>query len=642
MKDCSEVKKSQRRIFRIFREFSGHSPEDFTSFESITKVLHTPVDGASLGVGRMLFGLMMMIDIPEERSGGDLDLRWGNPRDCRFPLFTFLAPLSLPWMGIIYGIMWFGALGICIGYRFRASCLMFCLPYWYIFFLDKSSWNNHSYLYGLLSILFFFTSANKFCAFDAKMATNNYRDTEVPFWNYFLLKFQFFILYFVAGLKKFSIEWLSGYAMTNLGYHWIFAPFRIILGAGMTDLLIIHWFGFLFDLTIAFFLIWRRTRPVASLVAAAFHLMNSRLFTIGMFPWVCLVEMPLFYTFDWPRRIFRKDTKNTSQAPKDREVAKSTSKSTSQQRLTTTWIILYMALQFFLPYSHFITKGYNNWTEGLYGYSWDMMVHSWDTVLISIKVVDKKNNHTLYVEPYAFSETDRWTKHADMALQYAECVHRNLVEGVAEAKTTEIDPQHVAIFFDIWCSMNKRFFDPRTDLLRAHWSPFEQTTWVLPLLSELSYLRPRMAEIAEDVLMWNNYTDIMFIADFPGLQMENFISKDLDNVTITCIDGSVRVSSEASDDTMTLTPGQSVKLHAGIFHRVLVLGETPACYMYTFQNQTMKNLTEGGHLLVEDEPPLLPIVDELHHRWENFVKFFAHVGNSLLFEVYGVPMPMRI
>lgn len=48
----------------------------------------------------------------------------------------------------------------------------------------------------------------------------------VPFWNYFILKFQFVLLYFYAGVKKMSPEWLSGYAMTHLSYHWVFTPFR--------------------------------------------------------------------------------------------------------------------------------------------------------------------------------------------------------------------------------------------------------------------------------------------------------------------------------------------------------------------------------------------------------------------------------
>jgi vitamin K-dependent gamma-carboxylase len=50
---------------------------------------------------------MMLLDIPEERSG-DLDLRWGMPKDCRFPLFPFIKPLSFPKMGLVYFLMWIG------------------------------------------------------------------------------------------------------------------------------------------------------------------------------------------------------------------------------------------------------------------------------------------------------------------------------------------------------------------------------------------------------------------------------------------------------------------------------------------------------------------------------------------------------
>lgn len=34
------------------------------------------------------------------------------------------------------------------------------------------------------------------------------------------------MLYFLAGLKKSNMEWLEGYAMTNIGKHWVFEPFR--------------------------------------------------------------------------------------------------------------------------------------------------------------------------------------------------------------------------------------------------------------------------------------------------------------------------------------------------------------------------------------------------------------------------------
>lgn len=55
-----------------------------------------------------------------------------------------------------------------------------------------------------------------------------------------------------AGLKKFSLEWLSGYAMSNLSYHWVFAPFRQVIDPELIDLLIVHWFTAFFDVSIAF------------------------------------------------------------------------------------------------------------------------------------------------------------------------------------------------------------------------------------------------------------------------------------------------------------------------------------------------------------------------------------------------------
>nr|XP_047911705.1 vitamin K-dependent gamma-carboxylase [Anser cygnoides] len=37
------------------------------------------------------------------------------------------------------------------GFCYRLSTLAFLGPYWYLLLLDKTTWNNHSYLYGLLA-----------------------------------------------------------------------------------------------------------------------------------------------------------------------------------------------------------------------------------------------------------------------------------------------------------------------------------------------------------------------------------------------------------------------------------------------------------------------------------------------------------
>lgn len=107
----------------------------------------------------------------------------------------------------------------------------------------------------------------------------------------------------MAGMKKGTAEWLTGYSVQNLSEHWVFDPFKYFLTVQQTDYLVVHWFVFVFDLTVALWMMWSITRHVAMVFCALFHLMNSRLFRIGMFPWVCLATMPLFYPFDWPKTI---------------------------------------------------------------------------------------------------------------------------------------------------------------------------------------------------------------------------------------------------------------------------------------------------------------------------------------------------
>lgn len=50
----------------------------------------------------------MMLDLPEERGGADIFLRYGNPQICHFPLFDAIEPLSYELMSLLYGIMFLG------------------------------------------------------------------------------------------------------------------------------------------------------------------------------------------------------------------------------------------------------------------------------------------------------------------------------------------------------------------------------------------------------------------------------------------------------------------------------------------------------------------------------------------------------
>ena len=104
----------------------------------------------------------MLLDIPQERGMSMLHKRWAEPDTCNFPLFSWVEPLPLEWMYMVYAAMFLSAIGIMLGFLYRLSCTSFVLTYWYLFFLDKTTWNNHSYLYGLVGFMLLLTNAHHY------------------------------------------------------------------------------------------------------------------------------------------------------------------------------------------------------------------------------------------------------------------------------------------------------------------------------------------------------------------------------------------------------------------------------------------------------------------------------------------------
>lgn len=47
----------------------------------------------------------MIIDTIQERGMSVVDKIWASKEICRFPLFSFLQPLPLEWMCVLYIIM---------------------------------------------------------------------------------------------------------------------------------------------------------------------------------------------------------------------------------------------------------------------------------------------------------------------------------------------------------------------------------------------------------------------------------------------------------------------------------------------------------------------------------------------------------
>ncbi|XP_051540090.1 vitamin K-dependent gamma-carboxylase [Myxocyprinus asiaticus] len=605
----SEQTSTMKRLF-------GFEKEDVSSWHRLVCLLNRPTDPASLGIFRFLFGMLMALDITQERGLSHLDYKYldGAPV-CRFPLFNFLKPLPMDWMFFVYFVMFLGAVGIMLGCFYRLACLMFISTYWYVFFLDKTAWNNHSYLYGLIGFQLTLMDANRYWSLDG-LRTPKKRNIHVPLWNYTVLRAQIFIVYFIAGVKKLDADWVEGYSMKYLAHHWLFDPFKLILPVELVSLMVIHGGGLILDLTAGYLLFFDATRPVTIFFVSYFHCMNSQLFSIGMFSYTMLATSPLFCYPDWPRRFFGRfpeflqpvlplvspppspssscvypNLPSGSGEQDEGNAAPKTSTPSFKHKLGAIFTILYIAEQLFLPYSHFITQGYNNWTNGLYGYSWDMMVHSRSHQHVKITYRDTVTGELGYLNPGVFTQSRRWKDHGDMLKQYATCLSQNL------PRFNITDPE---IYFDIWVSINDRFqqriFDPRVDIVKADWSPFRPNSWLMPLLVDLSPWRSKFEEIEGSL---DNQTEVVFIADFPGLHLENYVSEDLGNTSVQVLEGQVKVEIVDEKKNYSLKPGEKMQLPAGAYHKVYTVSEGPSCYMYIYVNTTEAELQKNFTKLFE-------------------------------------------
>ncbi|PIO34952.1 hypothetical protein AB205_0008890, partial [Aquarana catesbeiana] len=138
-----------------------------------------------------------------------------------------------------------------------------------------------------------------------------------------------------------------------------------------------------------------------------------------------------------------------------------------------------------------------------------------------------------------------------------------------------------------------RLYDPTVDIVKADWSPFHKTPWVQPLLVDLSPWRLKFQEIESSL---DNQTDVVFIADFPGLFLENYLHEDLSNTSIQVLQG---------------------ELPGGEYHKVFTVSSGPSCYMYLYVNTTAvileKNLTRLQELKekVENGSESAPLPPEL-------------------------------
>jgi len=205
--------------------------------------------------------------------------------------------MELHWLGL-------GVLATCItlGVWYRISATLFFIGFSYVFLLDQARYLNHFYLVSLISFLMIFIPAHRVFSLDALLEPQ-LRSRLVPAWSLWLLRFQVGVPYFFGGVAKLNADWLRGEPLRA----WLArrTDFPLIGQFFTSDAVV--WpmtYGALFiDLFAVFLLTNRRTRVFGYLAIIAFHFMNSRFFSIGIFPWMMIAATAIYFEPDWPRRV---------------------------------------------------------------------------------------------------------------------------------------------------------------------------------------------------------------------------------------------------------------------------------------------------------------------------------------------------
>ncbi len=430
--------------------------------------LFAPVDLASLAVFRIAFGLIMFWEVLRYFHYGWIDRYWVDPVvNFGYPGFEWVRAWPRSGMHLHFVVLGLLALCIAAGFFYRVIIPLFALGFTYIFFLDQTRYLNHFYLIILLSFLLCIVPAHKMWSPDARRHPELRADTT-PAWTLWLLRAQIAVVYFFGGVAKLNGDWLRGEPMRM----WLADRTEFpVIGRFFTEESTVYLFsyGALFiDLLAPALLLFGPTRVLMFGAVTLFHLLNYRLFTIGIFPWLMIAASLLFLPPEWPRRLF---PRSRSQPITIR------SKVHPHDRWIAAGLALYLALQVLIPLRHLAYPGNESWTEEGHRFAWHMKLRDKSTAA-RFFATDSNSDQTWELDPEDFAQD--W--------QVAHIVDRpHMLVQLARHMRDVLRNQgygHLEIRAEVMTSLNGRapqlLVNPRVNLAGVR-SGAPSAPWIVPL-----------------------------------------------------------------------------------------------------------------------------------------------------------------
>jgi len=432
-----------------------------------------------LAVFRIGFGLMMLYSIMRFYFMGWIEKVYIKP-DFHFKYYGFeWVPELGEYTYLLFFICAITSIMITIGYKYRLAIVCFFICFTYIELLEKTVYLNHYYFISTLSFLLIFLPLNAIFSVDNFIKKE--KTTRVPSWTIDCLKLLLSIVYFCAGLAKINYDWLIEAMPLKL---WLTSKYDLpIIGDYFMQQVWVHyamsWGGMLYDLTIPFLLLLKRTRSFAFLMVIFFHVFTRILFPIGVFPYVMIVCALIFFDEKLHQRIINRIKKLISFMYKYTEKSEISLVKKSTNKLSLVVVLLFFIIQILMPLRHVLYKGNVMWHEQGYRFSWRVMLM--EKIGYTTFKIEEENGKYFYVnnEDHLSSYQEKQMSfQPDFILEYA-----HYLGAYYQNKGVE----NVKVFAESYVSLNgkksQRFIDPNVNLLKINDS-FKNKTWVLPLKND--------------------------------------------------------------------------------------------------------------------------------------------------------------
>lgn len=425
-------------------------------------------DNITLVLFRFFYGFLMATE-----AFGALMTGWVR-RTLVEPEFTFnfigfdwIQPLPGWGMYFYFALMGVMGLFIMVGYRYRFASFAFAFLWTGVYLMQKTSYNNHYYLMVLLGFIMAFLPAHRDLSLDV-LRRPELKRQWMSRGITVLITAQLVIVYTYASVAKLYADWLDFSFLKILMESKRNLP---VIGAFLQQ----GWvhtamgvFGLVFDALVIWALLWKPTRKVAFALSIFFHLFNSYVFKIGIFPYLSLAFCVFFFPADELRRWFH--------LPRDEELPEEPLELPKHSRWSLPIIGTYLLIQLLLPLRHHLIEGPVLWTEEGHRMSWRMMLRSRNGN-VNIRVVNKTDGTTKMVELQRYLSRRQMRKVAtypDFIWQFCQRLKKEYAE----------EGQEVELYVTGRVSINRKnpqaLIDPTVDMAKAEWNYFFHNDWILP------------------------------------------------------------------------------------------------------------------------------------------------------------------